>query len=43
MAKGRRQGKGEQLSTPLFPLQVATGTFVKEEDLSKLEKDTTNI
>lgn len=43
MAKGRRQGKGEQLSTTLFPLQIATGTFVKEEDLSKLEKDTTNI
>lgn len=43
MAKGRRQGKGEQLSTLLFPLQVATRTFVKEEDLSKLEKDTTNI
>lgn len=43
MAKGRRQGKKKQLSTPLFPLQLATGIFVKEEDLSKLEKDTTNI
>lgn len=43
MARGRRQGKGEQLSTPLLLLQIATGTFVKEDDLSKLEKDTTNI
>lgn len=43
MAKSRRQGKGEQLSIPLFPLQIATGTFVKEENLSKLENDITNI
>lgn len=43
MAKRRRQGKREQLSIPLFPLQIATGTFVKEENLSKLENDITNI
>lgn len=39
----KQAGEGRAAQHPLFPLQITTGIFVKEKDLSKLEKDITNI